>query len=1242
MNTKRFAGQQVLLLFIFLTGLCGSAFAQQVDIFQLMERRDLRLREIDAIAKRHFDLVGRVRGTGYKQYERWKYEKQFHLDANGYMLPDDYDALQYKKISARMANGDQGLNNAVAGAWTELGPTGWNRTSGWNPGVGRITSIAVYPSNQNIIYVTSPGGGVWKSTTGGNAWSPVNDYDNNMMNMFSVSVDPTNPDIVLAGNSGGTIFKSTDGGSTWTSKSSGMGSVRKILISPDNPLIMFATGSGIFKSTDGGETWVKKSTNSTEDIEFKPGNTGILYACGSNVFRSLNGGETWSQLGSTNGIAYSARCMIGVSAADSNVVYIIQANGSEFGRMYKSMDGGDTFTVTVTGSSANCTNYFGYSTNGCGTGGQATYDMAICVNPFNANEVHIGGIICWKSTNGGTGFVAETAWSLPNTVGYNHADIHALDWVGTNIYSGSDGGIYRSSDNGDNWSDLSYGLGTRQFYRIACSKTSKRIVTGGAQDNGSSVLRSTGWLDWLGADGMDGLISPLDSNLMWGTSQYGSLYKSINCGSSYSNITSPGSGNWITPLAIASNSNVIYSGYDGVYKSTDNGSTWSKISGTVISSNLNVLAVAPSNSNYIYASTGTNIYVTKDGGATWTSRALSGISITSFAIHPTNPEKIWISSSSTTNRILVSTDAGASFTNISSNLPSLSARSVVADNTAEEGIYAGMNIGVYYTNKNMTSWVNLTDNLPQVAINEVELQLSGGKIRAATYGRGLWERDLYNPCNSPTAPQTVFVTDSTAQVSWTASASATGYNIDYKKTSSATWVNASSNISNVDYEFTGLTRGTSYDWRVNANCSGGSSAYISGSFTTTIPCGTPQSLSANNLTVTGATLNWAPVTDAISYSVSYKTAASSLWTLAADTITQNAYILNNLSQGTSYDWSASATCPKGTGDPAYSQFTTPITCNAPGNLSSTSVSTTSATLNWNAVAGSIGYDIDFKLSTASIWTTKATGVTALSYSLTGLTASTDYNWRVRSNCGTISGYSGYSSASFTTATAPCTDSYESNNTSNTSKNLTLGTAITASIGTATDIDWFKFVTPNTNASNVRITLYNLPANYDVYLYNKNLNLLGSGTSLLTASETIIYNTTSNRQTYYVKVVGAAGAFSSTQCYTLKAESSSTTFRIPTSAPELPQAMITAEKSPSMELFPSPVQDELNIIYYSSEIGKGIIRLIDIEGKILLQKEVPLIQGKNSFKLKMKGYAAGNYLIQLDAGKNALTGKFVKE
>lgn len=216
MSMKIFiAHLRLLLPFIFLSIVLVAqpAGAQQqaqdrVNIWELMERRDLRLSEIDALAKRHFDLVGRVRGTGYKQYERWKYEKQFHLDQNGYILPADYDALQYQQASTEMAAPTQ------AGAWTELGPQYWSRTTSWNPGVGRITSIAVFPANTNIIYVTSPGGGVWKSTQGGNQWTPLTDQNNAMMTMFSVAVHPTNESLVFAGNNAGNIFKSNDGGAT--------------------------------------------------------------------------------------------------------------------------------------------------------------------------------------------------------------------------------------------------------------------------------------------------------------------------------------------------------------------------------------------------------------------------------------------------------------------------------------------------------------------------------------------------------------------------------------------------------------------------------------------------------------------------------------------------------------------------------------------------------------------------------------------------------------------------------------------------------------------------------------------------------------------------------------------------------------------------------------------------------------------------------------------------------------------
>jgi hypothetical protein len=707
-----------------------------VDIWELMNRRDLRLTEIDAMANRHFNTVGRVRGTGYTQYERWKFEMQFHLDNDGFILPSDRDQTQYELFRSRNES-----QPAQPGAWTELGPFSWNRTTAWNPGVGRLTSISVYPLNNNIIYVTSPGGGVWKSISGGNQWTPLSDYNNAMMNMFSVSVDPTNDAVVFAGSSGGTLYRSLDGGTAWTSQNTGMGNIRKILFNPTNTqMLVAASTEGVYRSTNGGGNWTRMLAASVEDIEFQPGNTNVLYASGSNVYRSTDAGVNWTQLTSANGITNSARTLIAVSPADPGIVYAVQSNGgSEFGRLYRSVDGGSSFVTTITGSAASCTNFFGYSTSGCDTGGQASYDMAMTVNPANANEVHIGGIICWKSANGGNSFVAETAWSLPNAIGYNHADVHVLEWVGNAIYSGSDGGIFRSTDNGDNWTDLSNGLGVRQFYRIANAVTNQALVTGGAQDNGSSILKASGWIDWLGADGMDCVVSPLNADYIWGTSQYGSLYRTTNGGTSYAGISEPASGNWVTPLAIESTSNSIYAGWNDVYKSTDLGATWTNLSGTTISSKLEELAVAPSNPLYIYASAGPDLYVTKNGGTSWSTYKPGSVSISSIAIHPSNPERIWISSSSG-NRVMVSTDAGATFTDMSGNLPVMAARSIVVDQTIDEGLYVGMNVGVFYRNRSAASWIDLSDNLPLVAVNEVELQVSGGKVRVGTYGRGLWER----------------------------------------------------------------------------------------------------------------------------------------------------------------------------------------------------------------------------------------------------------------------------------------------------------------------------------------------------------------------------------------------------------------------------------------------------------------------------------------------------------------------
>lgn len=733
------------LLFLLAFTCTVNAFSQ-TDIYALMDRTDISIKEAERIADLHFQQVGMGRGTGYKQFQRWLYERKFHTDENGYYIQPSGDWNQYQQSTRQMRN------SATAANWIPLGPSGWNRTTSWNPGTGRLTYLAIHPSNEQVIYVCSPGGGIWKTSNGGASWIPLTDQNASWMTAFAITIDPVNTNIVYAGiaNNAG-VIKSTDGGSNWTSTGAGpSGTVRKILIHPSATNIVFvAATNGIWRSVNAGTNWTQVHTGSKEDIEFKPDDLNIMYASGGDVYRSTDNGVSWTQVGAAQGITNTGRTLVAVSPANANVVYAVQASGSSFGRLYKSTDAGLNFTTTVVGNAASGTNYFGYESSGTGTGGQAGYDMAMDISPVNANDVYIAGIICWRSTNGGTSFTPLTEWFLPNTLGYNHADVHGLFWVNSSLYSLSDGGIYKSIDNGDNWTDLSPGLNIRQFYRIANSQVNANIITGGAQDNGSVTRQSSGnWADWLGADGMEGLVSPTDPLKIWGTSQNGALYRSVNGGNTYSGLGQPSSGQWVTPLWIhPTNETILYGGWTGVYKSTNSGSTWTNLSAGTISTSLADLAVSPSNPNYIYASNGSILYVTTNDGATWATRTAPA-TINDIAIDPQNPDKIWIACNSTSNRVLVSTDAGATFTNISSNLPAIIARTVVVDDQVPRNIYVGMNIGVYHKLESDAGWGNYSDNLPLVAINELEIQKAAGKLRVATYGRGVWESPLASSCAS--------------------------------------------------------------------------------------------------------------------------------------------------------------------------------------------------------------------------------------------------------------------------------------------------------------------------------------------------------------------------------------------------------------------------------------------------------------------------------------------------------------
>ena len=317
---------------------------------------------------------------------------------------------------------------------------------------------------------------------------------------------------------------------------------------------------------------------------------------------------------------------------------------------------------------------------------------------------------------------------------------------------------------------------------------------------------------------------------------------------------------------------------------------------------------------------------------------------------------------------------------------------------------------------------------------------------------------------------------------------------------------------------------------------------------------------------------------------------------------------------------------------------TPVQCGAVTGLTSGSITQTGATISWAAVSGASGYVLQYKPATSTVWTT--VNVATTSFAITGLTASTAYNAQVQSVCS--AGNGSFSAINFTTtsATTSCTDTYESNNSSSAAKTISVNTNITALIGTSTDTDWFRF--SNTSAArNIRIDLTNLPADYDVRLYNPSGTQVGISQNGGTTSEAIVFNTTTTG-TWRIQVYGYQGAFNSTLCYTLRASISASTFR---EGEETPAVDLNSTPSESdvviANVFPNPTNGKLNVILEASEAHNTQLRICDITGRTALQQNVACVSGSNNIILDMESLPNGYYLLVIDNGNASSTMRVVK-
>jgi hypothetical protein len=319
-------------------------------------------------------------------------------------------------------------------------------------------------------------------------------------------------------------------------------------------------------------------------------------------------------------------------------------------------------------------------------------------------------------------------------------------------------------------------------------------------------------------------------------------------------------------------------------------------------------------------------------------------------------------------------------------------------------------------------------------------------------------------------------------------------------------------------------------------------------------------------------------------------------------------------------------------------------CRTPFGLNTTNITTNSATVNWSAVPGAVSYDVAYSNYTYT-WINAATGTTSTSVNLQGLIPSVAYFSRVRANCSSAS--SSYRQIYFTTLQAPppppppppiCNDVYETNNTSGQAKTISIGSTISAGISSANDVDWFKVTTPNNSNTNLDVRLSNLSADYDLYVYNKNLQLVGSSTNSGTSNEVVVYNSNARKATYYIKVITKSGAFNSSQCYTLLAQAFDTGGRT-TSNTSAPVNEVIEDLNKQF-LYPNPASEFVYLNFNSATEGLVNIQIVNSIGQLVKQHPVNTMKGQNQFKIQVADIRPGMYILRINKGDLNLTKKFV--
>jgi photosystem II stability/assembly factor-like uncharacterized protein len=642
--------------------------------------------------------------------------------------------------------------------WKSLGPV--NVT-------GRTGVLAIHPTDGRTVYAGTTGGGVWGTTDGGASWSPLMARELSLA-IGGLGVAPSDPRVLYAATgewTGGIgwpvdpvtrgvgVYRTGDGGLHWR-RCGPISSTTcaEVAVDPGNPNRVFVAGeNGLHRSTDGGASWPVAPgklhgvfDGEVSEVVIDPHDASRLYmgVHRDGIYRSTNGGDSWTRLEAgidTGSVADAPKIALG-SRGQHGSRFVAVKMGD---RVYTSPDGGDHFARQ--GDVGNPIWFTAWAN-------------VIAVDPQNEDVLFAGASNLYRSTNGG----APGSWSQVGGYGTNvHADMQGIvfDPADRNrMYLATDGGVWRSTDNGQHWTFVSRGLAGAHLYVMGVSQTPTLRYGAAVQDDDGYAF--TGSPDWVALGrGEGGYVEydPSNEKVIYHDTWYSNLLRSPDGGSSWADLgidTSAGRVNdYAVPLAIAwRNPNLLLAlkvGSNAVARTTTGGPPWTDV--LAPGAPLSAVRFAPTDDGHAYVGSSTgDVWHSDDGGARWTKLDTTGLpraKVQSQAVSWVDPRRIYLAFAGAGVRHLFRGDLGAGggvrWFDVSGALPAVSLPDLpltgLALHPTQEGVlYVSTLLGVLRTLDGGDSWAPFEDGLPRAFVSDLDMRAVDQSLFASTMGRGIY------------------------------------------------------------------------------------------------------------------------------------------------------------------------------------------------------------------------------------------------------------------------------------------------------------------------------------------------------------------------------------------------------------------------------------------------------------------------------------------------------------------------